>query len=101
MSGFFNPLRPRGGEGYAEALMRIRTWTRAVIPEGDPVISVTELACAEPGCPPRETVILVMWSGEPAWKLRVHKAVIDVTDDDVRIALSTKIDIQPRAGRHV
>lgn len=88
MTSFVNPLKPRGGAGYGEALSRIRAWTRARLPEGDPVISVNELACAEPGCPPRETSILVMWSGQPAWKLRVHQAMTDVREEDIVAALS-------------
>lgn len=87
MNGFDNPLKPRGGTSYAEALARIRAWTIAAIPSGDPVISVTELACAEPGCPPRETVILVMWPDTPAWKVRVHKAMVDVQEEDVAEAI--------------
>lgn len=99
MNAFANPLKPRGGAGYEQALGRIRTWTRALLPAGDPVISVTELACAEEGCPPRETVILVMWADEPAWKLRVHKAMVDVCETDVGDALTTMEKISPARGR--
>lgn len=87
MTSFVNPLKPRSTPAYAAALARIRAWTSAQLPPGDPIISVTELACAEPGCPPRETVILVMWDDASAWKLRIHKSMADVTDDDVRGAL--------------
>lgn len=90
MSAFVNPLKPRGGAGYADALGRIKAWTRAQLPPGDPVISITELACTEPGCPPRETLILVMWAGEPAWKLRVHKAMVDVVEADIAAAMANK-----------
>jgi hypothetical protein len=47
------------------------------------------LACAEPDCPPRETVILVMWPEAPAWKLRVHKAMLDVAEEDMALALQS------------
>ena len=93
MSSFVNPLKPRGGAGYAEALAQIRGWTRAAVPEDDAVISVTELACAEPNCPPRETVILVMWADKSAWKLRVHKAMADVNQGDVAHALASAEEI--------
>jgi len=94
MTGFSNPFKPRGGAAYAQALQRIRGWTIAALPSnglpgGDPVISITELACAEPG-PPRETVILVMWPDAPAWKLRVHKAMPDVEEGDVRAAMTAR-----------
>ena len=98
MSGFINPLKPRGGTGYAEALARIRTWTKAQIPDGDPVISITELACAEPGCPPRETVILVMWPHKPAFKARIHLAMVDVREADVAEALKAGETIVASAG---
>lgn len=95
MTGFINPLKPRGGANYSEALARIRGWTRSAIDDDDAVISVTELACADPGCPPRETVILVMLPGKPALKLRVHKAMADVNQGDVAHALASAEGIGP------
>jgi hypothetical protein len=97
MTGFVNPIKPRGGASYAEALSRIRAWTKAAIADGEPTISVTELACAEPGCPPRETVILVMWADAAAWKIRIHKSMADVTHDDVIGALHAAEPVK-RAG---
>ncbi|MDX2203372.1 MAG: nitrate reductase [Hyphomicrobiaceae bacterium] len=87
MAAFVNPIRPRGGATYSEALSRIRAWTRAHGPTREATISVTELACPEPGCPPRETVILVMRPEAPTWKLRVHKPMPDVNETDVIAAL--------------
>lgn len=87
MSPFVNPLKPRGGAGYAEALARIRDWTRAAIADEESVISVTELVCAEPGCPPRETVVLVMPPGRLASKIRIHQAMADVTEAELLVAL--------------
>lgn len=87
MTTFVNPIRPRGGATYSEALSRIRAWTRAHGLAHEATISVTELACPEPGCPPRETVILVMWPAAPTWKLCVHKAMPDVNETDVVAAL--------------
>ena len=40
------------------ALERVRGWTRARFELGDDIaVMVNELACALPGCPPRETVV--------------------------------------------
>ena len=89
MTDFVNPFKPRSGTSYADALARIRAWTKAAIPAGDAVISVNELACAEPGCPPRETVVLVMWPDAPAWKIRMHNAMPDVTEEEVVVALGS------------
>jgi nitrate reductase delta subunit len=49
-------LMRKNGE-YREAAARLREWTRErfALPE-DAVILVTEIACALPGCPPRETI---------------------------------------------
>lgn len=93
---FINPLKPRVGVGYADALGRIRAWTRAALPAGDPVISINELACAEPGCPPRETIILVMWPNRPAWKARIHQAMVDVSEADVLAALNAAETIEAK-----
>ncbi len=98
MTGFINPIKPRGGASYAEALSRIRRWVKEAIPPGEPTISVTELACAEPGCPPRETIILVMWADEPAWKLRIHKSMPDVTADDVALSLRSPERVQQQGS---
>ena len=98
MTGFVNPFKPRSGTSYADALARIRAWTKAAIPAGDAVISVNELACAEPGCPPRETVILVIWVGKPAWKLRLHNAMMDVLEADVIAAMRHVETIEAKRG---
>jgi hypothetical protein len=97
MNAFVNPIKPRGGVGYGEALSRIKAWTRAALTEGEPTISITELACAEPGCPPRETVVLVMWSDATVWKLRIHKGMTDVTHSDVLHAIQSPEAVK-RAG---
>lgn len=87
MGSFHNPFRPRSGRSYIEALANIRKWTSAVIATDDAVISVTEIACPLPDCPPRETIILIMPDQAAASKLRIHKAMADVTEDDVATSL--------------
>lgn len=83
-----NPFQPKSRGGVQESLDRIRGWVRAEIPLSEvDTISVTELACAEPGCPPRETVIVIMPDTGPWLKARVHKALRDVLEDDVLWAL--------------
>ena len=66
------------------AVGRIKAWARASLAlPPDVVLSVTELACSAEGCPPRETVILVMPPGERPKKYSVHKAIPDVADSDI------------------
>ena len=62
----------------------LKRWTGTTLAIGaDAMGSVNELACGEPGCPPRETVILVLQEGVPTGKLSIHKAMIDCTEDDI------------------
>ena len=53
----------------------------------DIAISVSEIVCADPGCPGEETVILVMAPGRKTAACKVGKALALVTEDDVRDAL--------------
>jgi hypothetical protein len=50
-------------------------------------ISVSEIICNDPGCPGQETVILVMAPLRKTAACKVQKALVDVTEDDVRDAL--------------
>jgi hypothetical protein len=93
-----HPLARTRGLDHAAALKAIRAWTLASIPPGDPVISISELACTDPGCAPLETVILVLWDDEPAWKLRVHKSLLEVEEIDVAVALRFLEKVTPRGG---
>jgi hypothetical protein len=50
-------------------------------------ISVSEIQCADPACPGEETIILVMVPQKKTAACKVAKAMVDVTEDDVRDAL--------------
>jgi hypothetical protein len=82
-----NPLA-RGASGVVAKARAIKEWTRAIgaLPD-DAVVSVSELSCTLPGCPPRETVILVMHGGK-THQASIHKTMLEVTKDDVELALS-------------
>jgi hypothetical protein len=54
----------------------------------DDVVMVNELACSEPGCPPLETVVALLRTGEPPQQLKIHKPVVEVTRADVEAALA-------------
>jgi hypothetical protein len=49
------------------------------------VVSVNEIACHLPGCPPKETVVLVMQGGQTL-QTSIHKAMQQFTEDDVAVA---------------
>ncbi|MCD1635367.1 hypothetical protein K7H91_16480 [Martelella mediterranea] len=79
-----NPLA-RKQPGVIEAARRIKSWTRDLLAIDDAtIVSVNELACHLPGCPPRETVILVMAGPNDTRQFSIHKAMADVTFEDVR-----------------
>jgi hypothetical protein len=97
VSTFVNPLRSKGASGYVAGLQRIRQWAVERL-SGDPIVSVSEFSCAEAGCPPRETVILIMWPDGRVWKARIHKAIPDVMQDEVLLSLQTAEHIGPKTG---
>lgn len=85
---FANPLS-RNGPGTVASARAVKHWTRGILGLAeDAVVSVNELACHLPGCPPRETVILVMRPGKPPLQVSMHKAMRDVARDDIETALA-------------
>ncbi|YBV94689.1 hypothetical protein M1D80_01465 (plasmid) [Phyllobacteriaceae bacterium JZ32] len=85
-SQFVNPLS-RGTPAVIGQARAIKQWVREVLAlSGDAVVSVNELACHVPGCPPKETVVLVMQGGRTV-QFSVHKAMLDVTREDIVCAL--------------
>lgn len=63
---------------------QIKDWAYECLPivEGSSV-SVMELECREPGCPPLETVIAVLEDAAATRQWKVHKAVPDITREDI------------------
>lgn len=53
--------------------------------EGDAVV-VSELQCTEPGCPPIETVLALLRPDRNYRQVKIHKALLDVVESDVRHA---------------
>lgn len=89
MSGAFaNPLA-RGMLGPVNKARQVKDWTREILAlPDDVVVSLNELACSLPDCPPRETVILVMAPGEPARHTSLHMPLRDVRWEDLTVAVS-------------
>jgi hypothetical protein len=67
-----------------EALDRVTGWTRARfgLAPGDAVF-VAEIACAAPGCPPRETVIAFWTGGAVRHHIKIFKPVAAVVEGDL------------------
>jgi hypothetical protein len=67
-----------------EPTARVKEWVRELLTADIEVtVLVTELQCMEPGCPPLETVIAILRDGAPPQQYTLHRAVADVTRDDV------------------
>lgn len=93
-----NPLarNPR----LPEATTAIKGWARTALDLGDDaVISINELSCTQPDCPPRETVVLVLRSGAPAIRISIHKAIMDISEQDVIDARLNGADTLRPKGR--
>ncbi len=62
----------------------LRCWTRARFAlEPEAVVSVAEIACSQPGCPPLETVV-TFWSDEQTrHHFKIFKPLDAVREDDL------------------
>ncbi len=65
-----------------EQLKQLRTWVYQILSldEATP-ISISQLTCTEPGCPPLETVIAVMT--QPPLTYKIHRPAIDIGEADL------------------
>lgn len=50
-------------------------------------VSISEINCPEPDCPPIKTVIMIFEEGEPARSVTVHKPVRKVTNGELSAVL--------------
>jgi len=73
-----------GSPRAADHTRQIKQWVKAAwaLPQSATVM-VAEVECAEPGCPPRETVIAVFDADGTPRQSKLHKAMNDVTDRDI------------------
>ena len=69
---------------HAAALDRVRAWTRERFAlADDAAILVSEVSCALPGCPPRETVVAFWTETERRHQFKLFKPVAEVVMDDL------------------
>ena len=82
-------IRVGDGSGDRDALVRVRGWARELwrLSDEDSLL-VTELACSEPGCPPRETVFVIAPAGRPTVQRKLHRPVADVTREELEALVS-------------
>jgi nitrate reductase delta subunit len=69
---------------HVAALDRVKAWTRERFKLAeDATIFVSEVSCALPGCPPRETVIAFWADGDTRHQFKVFKPVAEVVAGDL------------------
>ncbi|CUX49180.1 hypothetical protein G3A56_17540 [Rhizobium oryzihabitans] len=96
MTARTNPLA-RSGSAIVSQARLLKQWTRELLClSADDTVSVSELSCALPDCPPMETVILVLSTSGESRQWSVHKALLDVAFDDIVSAIAAE---PPEAGR--
>ena len=89
MSAFINPFARKPRIGVPEAVARIKAQTRQVLGLSDEVaISVSELACRDPGCADVETVVGILVMGEAPRIVKIHKPLLDVTASELADGLA-------------
>jgi hypothetical protein len=72
------------GPGHVAALDRVQAWTRARFKLAeDDVVSVSQVSCVVPGCPPLETVVAFWTTGETRHHFKIFKPVVEVVEDDL------------------
>ena len=77
----------RNSPAHAQALDRVRAWTRERFKLADDVpIVVAEIACGLPGCPPLETVVAFWTAGDRRHQFKLFKPVVEVTPADLPFA---------------
>ena len=66
----------------SEKIKQIKNWTYQVLNlDSEIPISISQLQCHEPDCPPIETVIAIMTS--PPQQYKIHKSISEITKIDI------------------
>ncbi len=74
-----------------EQSQQIKDWIYQVLQiNSNTTISLSQLQCQDPNCPPIQTAIAIMTS--PHRVIRIHKAVPDITYGDVVAAIAQKLE---------
>lgn len=89
--------RARSAERAALAARLKREIALALALDPDDALSVNEIACADPGCPDMETIVLVMRARQPTRALRIRRPMDAVEATDIA-ALVAEEQGEPPAG---
>ncbi len=65
-------------------LVQVKSWVSQVFDLSEDVsVMITELQCTEEGCPPIETVIVIMETPGKSRQYKIHKPLADVNQKDI------------------
>ena len=78
--------KPKLGPEHFAALARVEEWVRQRFNlKREDVVSVAEVECRLPGCPPLETVV-AFWEGETRHHFKILKRVAEVESENIPYA---------------
>jgi len=74
-------------EASSEKTKQIKQWIYQALQIDDEIsISLSQLQCTEPGCPPVETVINLMTN--PVQQYKIHKSIAEIEYTDINLLSS-------------
>lgn len=80
--------RGRSDEAAPDTARELAAKARALLGvDEDTTISISEIACGDPGCGGAETVILIMRPGRRTEAAKILRPLSEVVDEDLREAL--------------
>lgn len=83
-----NPLA-RSGSAIVSKARLLKQWSRDLLHlRAEDIVTVSELSCALPDCPPRETVIVVLSASGDIRQISIHEALLEVDHDDIVCAIA-------------
>jgi len=84
-----------------EQVERVVEWAEALVEAilcvEDPVVSVSEVRCGQPGCPPWEVVLVVM-EDKKTTKIQIPKALMELKEEEIKQAIQEEKDA-PQGGQ--
>ena len=76
-------FRASGPKADPAKISELKAWVyEAFEIEDDVPVSISQLACHEPDCPPVETVIAIMTS--PPQQYKLHRPITEITQSDIQ-----------------
>jgi hypothetical protein len=94
---WFGAARPRREPA---AVGEVKRWVLAALGAGpETAVTVSEIACLDPGCPGTETVILIMAPGRKTRAAKIAKPLGEVTPEDVSAAVADDAPALPERPR--